>query len=105
MAKAKKTVPGSSLFDQPVKTDLPEIVSVVLREGTVLHHGQEVFIHPGVLRTDCAGKILVIEKMTAFEYCESKVLIIAYLKENPEKRTVGKEGKGIDSNWFKQIDS
>lgn len=82
--------------------------SVKLREGQILSIGDEVTIDAGILtgllkETHKEGEVFVIEIMTPWLYCESQMLVIAARKDDPEKKTNGVAGKGIDANWFKKI--
>lgn len=80
---------------------------VRLRDGEILNMGDEVVVDDGVLtgilKESPAGKIFIIEKMTPWPCCESGVLVIAYQKDDPEKKTLGIGEKGIDANWFSKV--
>lgn len=95
---------------EPVKT----IESVVIQNKTLggseaLKIGDECTINdhvlPGILKEPHAGKTFIIETMIPWVCCASGTLVIAHEKNNPDKRTTGIGGKGIDAGWFLPVAS
>lgn len=76
-----------------------------LRDGTVLNLGDEV-------TTDyrgCKGYTFIVCEINPYEYCESKTMVVAHLKDSPQRRIrspfAGRDGRpdGLDANWFKKV--
>ena len=58
----------------------------------------------------CDGITFVVEQITEYSACSSGFIVLAAMKDNPERKIYGlqKEGMdlgppGIDSGWFKKI--
>jgi hypothetical protein len=85
------------------------VQQVALEDGTILKMGDEVETD---LYPQCAGHTFIICQMTPWEHCASKVMVLAHLKGNPERKLVGfkKEGRdlgpeGIDAGHFKLVNN
>lgn len=93
----------SSIPVNDIETKNPQGKSVTLRDGTILFFGEEVWCD--YAGRDYENKVFVITEMNDWENCESKILIVATNKDNPEEkatnRTIGL--KGLDANWFRKI--
>lgn len=92
-----------------VKEQAPASGTVKLISGEILSIGDECIVVDdvltGLLKDAHKDKTFIIEKMTPWVYCTSGMLVIAYQKDDPEKKTTGVGEKGIDANWFKKVQS
>lgn len=87
----------------------PPKPTVRLRNGEILTLGDEVTT---AFHKTCEGKIFVVCEMNPYGHCESGMLIVAHLKDHPERRMEGfardgyqfQEPAGIDANHFKRVE-
>lgn len=82
--------------------------TATLRNGITLKIGDEVTTN---IYPKCVGQVFVIEEMNEYAACDSGVIILAHLKDDPERKLRGfqKEGyvqlkpEGLDANWFEKV--
>lgn len=77
----------------------------LLRDGTFLNTGDEVNILPGLIGYNFLDRVFVISEIIPFEWCESKSLVKVYQKETPSFIVAGRDGDGVDANWFKKVEA
>lgn len=77
----------------------------ILRDGTEIKIGDAVTTH----FRGCEGYEFVICGIHPYDTCESKFMVEAHLKGEPERKIkskfAGRDGRppGIDANWFKLV--
>lgn len=82
-------------------------MQAILRDGSVLEIGDEVTTN---YHKKCIGLTFIVCEINPYPYCESGTLVVAHLKDDPERRIEGLkvEGRdfgppGIDANWFCKV--
>jgi len=75
-------------------------MTATLYDGSTLQEGDEVETR---FHRSCLGVIFVVESITPYDACASGSMVIAHVKEDPNRKIVGSRGMGLDANWFKKI--